>query len=310
MGDEKITLSDLRARAGDDLDQMDSRYHQERHKLIDKTLQDMVRERVLSAEAKKRGKTVDELVAAEAGGAIEPSEVEMTAWYASNQARLGGRSFEQLRSQISDFLRKEKYRQAASKLDARLDKENQVAIYLEPYRVNFNNDGAPSMGPANSPVTLVEFSDFQCPFCRQFWPTLKQVEEKYKDKVRIIYRQYPIPSLHPFATKAAEASLCANDQGKFWEMHDLMFQEQNQLAIKDLKLKAGRLGINQKEFDGCLDAGKYAEKVQEDTREGSRFGVTGTPALFINGVIVDGGSVPFETLAALLDAEIARTSAK
>jgi protein-disulfide isomerase len=307
VGDEKVTIADLRSRIGDDLDQMESRYQQSRHKLIDGALQDILRERVLGAEAKRQGKTIDQLVAAEAGGSIEPTDVEVTAWYEQNKARLSGRPLETLRPQIADYLRKERQRDAAKKLNDRLDKERKVAVYLQPYRVSMNNDGAPALGPANSPVTLVEFSDFQCPYCKGFFPVLKQIEDKYKDKVKIIYRQYPIASLHQFAPKAAEASLCAHEQGKFWELHDLMFQEQDKLAIKDLKEKASRIGLDQKKFDSCLDSGKFAERVQDDMREGSRNGVTGTPALYINGVYVEGGAVGLDVMTRLLDEELERT---
>ena len=307
IGDEKITLADVRTRVGDDLDQMDSRYQQQRHKVIDQALQDILRERILGAEAKKRGKTIDQLVADEAGGSLEPTDIEINAWYEQNKARLSGRPLEPLRPQIADYLRKERQREAAKKLNARLDKENRLTVYLEPFRVAFNNEGSPALGPENAKVTLVEFSDFQCPFCKGFFPVLKQIEQKYKDNVRIVYRQYPIASLHPFAPKAAEASLCAHEQGKFWELHDAMFQEQDKLAVKDLKAKANRLGLDQKKFDSCLDSGKFTERVQEDTREGQRTGVTGTPALFINGVPVDGGAVGFDVMQRLLDEEIART---
>jgi len=307
IGDEKITLADLRSRVGDDLDQMDIRYQQQRHKVIDQALQDILRERILGAEAKKRGKTVEQLVADEAGGSLEPSDIEINAWYEQNKARLSNRPLEPLRPQIADYLRKERQRDAAKKLNDRLDKENRLTVYLEPFRVQLNNDGAPALGPDNAKVTLVEFSDFQCPYCKGFFPVLKQIEEKYKDNVRIVYRQYPIASLHPYAPKAAEASLCAHEQGKFWELHDAMFQEQDKLTVKDLKAKATRLGLDQKKFDSCLDTGKFAERVQEDTREGQRSGVTGTPALYINGVSVDGGAVGFDVMQRLLDEELVRT---
>jgi len=307
IGDEKITLADLRSRVGDDLDQMDIRYQQQRHKVIDQALQDILRERILGAEAKKRGKTVEQLVADEAGGSLEPTDIEINAWYEQNKARLSNRPLEPLRPQIADYLRKERQRDAAKKLNDRLDKENKLTVYLEPFRVPLNNEGAPALGPENAKVTLVEFSDFQCPYCKGFFPVLKQIEEKYKDNVRIVYRQYPIASLHPYAPKAAEASLCAHEQGKFWELHDAMFQEQDKLTIKDLKAKATRLGLDQKKFDSCLDTGKFAERVQEDTREGQRSGVTGTPALYINGVSVDGGAVGFDVMQRLLDEELART---
>jgi len=307
IGDDKITLADIRSRVGDQLDMLEARYLAERYKVIDGTLQTMVRDRMLSTAAKKQNKTVEELLAAEVGGNIEPSEVEIAAWYQDNQSRIRGRTLDQVRSQIADLLRKQRRDEANAKLDARLMKEQKIDVLLQPYRVTLNNDGAPAKGPESAPVTFVEFSDFQCPFCGQFHPTLAQVAQKYGSKVRIVYRQYPIPSLHANAFKAAEASLCANDQGKFWEMHDMMFQEQSQLTVKDLKVKASRLSLDQKKFDSCLDSGRYTERVQEDIKEGGRVGVTGTPALFVNGVEIAGGAVGFEVVTKAIDKELERT---
>jgi protein-disulfide isomerase len=305
LGGERITLRDVRREVGDELDQLTTRYEQDRYRLTDGALQTMVRERVLRAAAKEQGRTVDEVLLTEAGS-IEPSDADVTGWYQANKERLGGQSLDDLRSRIVDFLRTERKRAAVVKVEQRFIEAGRLAIYLEPYRVRLHNDGAPSIGPANSPVTLVEFSDFQCLFCRGFVPTLKRIEDVYRSRVRIVYRQYPIPSLHPFAQKAAEASLCANEAGKFWEMHDLLFQEQDRLSVDDLKAKATRLGIDRPKFDACLDSGRLASRVAEDVREGTRAGVAGTPALFVNGVVVDGGAVGFDALAKAIDAELAR----
>ena len=307
IGDQKITLADVRARAGDKLDQMETRYRRERHKAVEAALQDILRDSILQGEARKQGKTVDQLVTAETGGPLEPTEAEIVAWYRQNKARTGGRSMEQIRPQITDFLRAERRKNASEKLEERLNQERKVTVNLRPFRVELNNEGAPSTGPADAKVTVVEFSDFQCPFCGRFFPTLKQVQQNYGDKARIVYRQYPLTNLHPNAFKAAEASLCANDQGKFWEMHDAMFQDQGRLAVKELKASAGRLGLNQKKFDTCLDTGRHTEQVQNDMAEGSRLGVTGTPALFINGVPMEGGAVPYDVVAKAIDKELAST---
>jgi protein-disulfide isomerase len=307
IGDEEITMADVRARVGDNLDQMEARYRQTQYKLVNNTLQEILRERVLLAEAKRQGKTADQLVAAEIGGSLEPSEVDIAAWYQENPSRTGGRALEQIKPQIADYLRNERQKQAVAKLEARLNEERKVSVRLEPYRLHLNNAGAPSMGPENAPVTLVEFSDFDCPYCGRFHPTLKRLSEKFGDQLRIVYRQYPIINLHPNAFKAAEASLCANEQGKFWEMHDLMFQEQGRLSVAELKVKAGRIGLDQKRFDECLNTGRFTEQVQEDQKEGGRAGVTGTPALFVNGVIVEGGAVSLDVVAQAIEKELART---
>ncbi len=306
IGDEKITLADLRGRIGDDLDRMEIQYRRARQKAIETALEATLQERVIQAEATKQGKTVDQLVAGEAGGSLEPSEVEISTWYQENQARTGGRSLDQLRAQIAAYLRKERGTEATEKLQQRLNQDRKVTIHLEPFRLQFNNAGAPATGPENAPLTLVEFSDFECPFCGRFFPTIKRLEADYGKELRIVYRQFPLTSIHPSAFKAAEASLCAQEQGKFWEMHDLLFKEQQKISVRDLKEKAGRLGLSQTKFDGCLDSGRHIEQIQEDLKEGKRLGITGTPALFLNGIPIDGGAVPFETVVKAIEQEKAR----
>ena len=308
IGDEKITIADLRIHVGEQLDQLDSRYQRQRYKTLESGLTRVIQDRILAAEAKKQGKGLDQLISEEAGAPIDPSPADVQAWYDQNQSRVGGRPLAQIESQIVDLLRKERRKVAAEKLQERLNKEHAVSVLLQPIAVELNNEGAPSLGPANAPVTLVEFSDFQCPYCQGMVSTLKRLKESHGDKVRLVYRQYPIPSLHANAIKAAEASLCAQEQGKFWELHDLMFAEQNQLTVSELKEKAGRVKMNKSKFEDCLDKGRYVEQVQEDMKEGQKFGITGTPAFFINGVLQDGGFVTYEALVKLVDKELARVS--
>jgi protein-disulfide isomerase len=310
LGDEKITMADIRVRAGDDLDKLDMQYQLTKSKIINTALDSILRHKTVDAEAQKTGKSVEQLIAAEApGGVIEPSDADIATWYKENQARVGTRPIEQLRLQIADLLRTQRRQDAEKKLMTRLATERQIAITYKPFRLQFANGDAPSLGRKDAPITLVEFSDFQCPYCQRMAPVLKEVSQKYGDKVRIVYRQYPIPSLHPFALKAAEASLCANDQGKFWEIHDAMFQDQQKLSVTDLKATAGRLGMDQKKFNACLDSGKYAEQVQNDSKEAIKSGVSGTPAVFVNGIVVDGGSVPFSVVEAAIQKEMSRLSA-
>jgi protein-disulfide isomerase len=307
VSDQKITMSDIRDRSGEQLAQLETQYQVMRSKIISTALDSILREKTLTEEAKKSGKSVDEMIAAEAGAnGFEPSDAEITAWYKDNPSRVGNKPLDQLRSQIADLLRSDKRKAAEQKLQDRVNAERKVTVAYQPYRLHFENGKAPTLGKADAPVTLVEFSDFQCPFCRAAAPALRQVENKFGDKVQIVYRQFPIPSLHPNAFKAAEASLCANEQGKFWELHDAMFEDQNKLAVSDLKQTARKLGMDGKKFDACLDSGRYVEQVQNDQRDGQRVGVKGTPAMFINGVIVDGGSVPFSVLEAKLQKELQR----
>lgn len=308
IGDDKITMSDIQGRAGDQLEQLEMQYQLAKTKIVGSALDSILREKTVGAEAKKTGKSVDELIAAEAGPAgLEPSDVEIGAWYKENQGRVGGRTLEQVRSQIVDLLRGERHKAAEKKLVERLRTDRKVVVSYEPFRLQFNNEKAPTLGRKDAPVTLVEFSDFQCPYCQAAAPTIKQVEQKFGDKVQIVYRQFPLTSIHPFAFKAAEASLCANEQGKFWQMHDQMFQDQKKLSVSDLKATARQLGLDGKKFDNCLDSGRYVEQVQNDQKEGQRIGINGTPAMFINGTIVEGGSVPFSVLQGQIENELSRT---
>lgn len=304
IGTEQITLADLRVRAGESLDQLDANYRRVHDKLVGATLDSLIRERLISAEMKKRGKTAEELLATELPSGLNVSEVEISSWYKDNQMRVGSRSLEQVHNQIADMLKAQRRKEAGDKLEQRLRDEAKVAVNFQPFRFTFANAGAPTLGKEGAPVTLVEFSDFQCPYCQATAPTLKQVAQKYGDKVQIVYRQFPIPSLHPYALKAAEASLCANEQGKFWDMHDNMFRDQKKLTVGDLKQTARQIGLDGKKFDNCLDTGKYVEQVQNDQKEGQRIGVSGTPAMYLNGTYVEGGSVPFATLAAQIDREL------
>lgn len=162
----------------------------------------------------------------------------------------------------------------------------------------------PGRGPVSAPVTIIVFSDFQCPFCARLKPTLDQVREKYGDKVRLVFRNYPL-SLHAQAWKAAEAGLCAHEQGKFWELHDAMFGNQQQLAVENLKAKATEIGMNAERFNSALDSGKYFTAVEADVQAGAAAGVNGTPAMFINGRFV-GGAAPLEQITAIVDDELRR----
>lgn len=308
IGSEQVTFSDIKPATEEELAKLEVQYLRARSKVIETALHAALRDRLFRAEGQKAGKSVDELLAAEAGPAgFEPLEREITAWYGENSSRLSGRTVEQVRPQIVAFLRQRKQRDAADRLETRLMRERGARVTFEPYRVTLNNTGAPTLGPPNAPVTLVEFSDFQCPACRSFAPTLKRVAKEFGNSVQIVYRQLPIPSIHRFAIKAAEASLCANEQGKFWELHDLMFSEQDRLDEADLKDKAERVGMDHARFDSCLSGSPYLRQVQDDMLEAARIGVAGTPAVFINGVMIEGGAVPYETLAAAIQKELNRT---
>ncbi len=162
----------------------------------------------------------------------------------------------------------------------------------------------PARGNKNAKVVLIEFSDFECPFCSRVVPTMDQIEKTYGDKVAIYFRNFPLP-FHSSAQKAAEAGQCANEQGKFWEMHDEMFANQDALSVDNLKSYAKGLGLDTTKFNDCLDSGKMAQVVQNDLNAGRAAGVSGTPTTFVNGKAIV-GAYPFEAFQQAIDAELAK----
>jgi protein-disulfide isomerase len=308
---ETITVDELEENASAALQQVDLQLLQcerqaktSRYEALNASLQQMVRDSLLEQEAAKAGQSVEEYRAAELESRIpEVTDESVQAFFEENRARIGNRTVEQIGPQIRQYLEQQNRQEAEQAFYGELESKYQVDYRLEPPRIEVAAEG-PAKGPADAPVTIVEFSDFECPFCSRVVPTLEQVEANYGDKVRIVFRQFPL-AMHANAQKAAEASLCARDQGKFWEMHDAMFEDQKALGVAQLKATAGELGLDAESFAQCLDSGEYADEVQADLRAGAEAGVSGTPALFINGQMV-AGAVPYEQLAEVIDAELKR----
>ena len=233
---------------------------------------------------------------------IENQEIE--AFYRENRSRIPY-ALAEVAGQIRAFLRQQAEQRAEAEFLTVLERRFAVEYRLEPFRVDVAADGFATLGPQGAPVTIVEFSDFECPYCARVQPALQRAKLEYGDKLRIVYRHYPLANIHANAQKAAEASLCAGEQGMFWELHDLMFAEQATLSVPDLKDKAGRIGLDRGAFDACLDSGRHDETVRNDIRAGAAAGVSGTPALFVNGRPLT-GAVPFEAIAATIDDELER----
>jgi protein-disulfide isomerase len=299
-----VTRADVEKNAEEQFKALEREYQQNKHQLTENTLEQAVRERLLEAEAASRGISREQLLTEIKAAPVTDADVD--AFYEQNKDRIP-RPKADVAPQIKQYLEQQSQQRAQEDFYSKLQDKYSVEYKLEPIRVEVAADG-PSKGPENAPVTIVEFSDFQCPFCSRVNPTLAQVREKYGDKVRIVFRQYPL-SFHQQAQKAAEASLCAHEQGKFWEMHDTMFANQQALGVEQLKAHAAQLGLNAEAFNSCLDSGKYAEKVAADFKEGSAAGVTGTPAMFVNGRFIS-GAVPFEQIAQVIDDELRRKGVK
>ncbi len=259
-------------------------------------------EQLVALEAAAQGLSDEELLEKETSNFEEPTEVEVDVFYEANQQRLQGPRT-QLLPMIRQYLADQKKEQIYQDFVDQLKTKYGVVTHFQPLRMNVVTEGHPSHGPADAPVTIVEFSDFECPYCRSMLGTIKNVQETYGEKVRLVYRQFPLNSIHPNAQRAAEASLCANEQGKFWEMHDLMFEDQSGLSVEALTQKAKTLELDDATFETCLSSNKYAEQVKKDVMDGTVVGVTGTPAVFINGRPLV-GNVPFSDVAQIIDDEL------
>jgi len=297
-----ITMGELEKSVSGQLAKLD---HQ-RRAVLERGLGSLIDQKILQAEAASRGMTVEALEKAEIDDkAGQVSDADAEAFYKANKARLPpNRPEKQLVPQIKTYLVNQKKDQLRDNLLSALRAKYHPNVLLEPERVHVSDAGAPAKGPKNAPVTIIEFSDFQCPFCARVEPALKEMFKTFGNEVRLVYRQFPL-GFHANAEKAAEASLCANDQGKFWEMHDAMFADQHALGVDKLKATAARLGLNAGQFDKCLDGGKYKAQVRKDVAAGMAAGVQGTPTLFINGRVIS-GAVPFGEIKRVIDDELAR----
>ena len=302
IDDQVITMQEVQNALAPQL----AKLQEQKHQLMEAKLEELIAERLLTREAKRRGVTVEELLKAEVASKIsEVAEAEVTTFITENKARLRGETAD-LRAKVRDYLREQKVGQQGKAYVASLRQAAKVAVLLEelpPIRVAVKVDGAYAQGPKDAPITLVEFTDFQCPFCSKAVATVKEVMRQYPGKVRWVFRDFPIASLHPNAPKAAEAARCAGEQGKFWEYHDLLFDSQNQTTTADFKRFAEQLKLDPKGFGQCLDTGKHQAAVEADVQDGARLGITGTPTFIINGRILVGAQ-PLENFKKVIEAEL------
>lgn len=310
-----ITDEDLRKAAATDLDnlaiqidEMNANVARVEHQILETNLLHLLADKMFEAEAKKQGISKEAYLEKELQGKVkEPSLQDVTAFYEANKQRFS-QPLDKVADQIQQYLRNESRNKAMGDLADRLKPDYSAKMLLPPLRASVKTEGSPSRGPKGAPVTVVEFSDFQCPYCSQLAKTIHEVSAKYGDQVRLVYRQFPLSQIHPFAEKAAEAALCAADQDRFWDLHDLMFESQNSLKEEDLKAKGAQLKLDTAAFNDCLDSGKYAKRVRQDQREGYSLGVSTTPSFFINGRYFT-GALPLEDISKTIDEEIALRSA-
>jgi protein-disulfide isomerase len=272
-----------------------------------KALDNLISQKVLEAEAKKRGLTADKLLEQEVDSKIpEPTDAEINAVYAVQKDQIN-RPLEEVKSQLQQNLKRAKIQIARQEYSARLREQAKIAVLLGPPKVQVTFDPKRVKGNPKARVMIVEFSDFQCPYCGQVETTLKNVLAKHEGTVALAFRDMPITQIHPFAQGAAEAARCAGEQGKFWEYHDLLFADQGALDRSGLIAKAAKVQLDPKQFETCVSTEKYKPEVQQDNQEGMRAGVSGTPGFFINGVFISGAQ-PEATFEKIIAEQLAPTA--
>jgi protein-disulfide isomerase len=298
IGNQKITLGQVRQKEPSRVLAGENAYYQAEREAIVKVLDDQL----LLNEAHRQNLSVDELYKREVKDRVKvPTEAQLRFFY---DALGAPESFESMRQKILDHIvQTQEKKLLASYLVSLRGKEN-ARILLQPPKFDIVLGKAPIIGPKDAPVTIVEFADFECPYCRQTEPNLEKVRDQFPAKLRIVYKNFPLP-MHSHAQKAAEAGLCAAEQGKFWPYHDkLMSETPPKLEVPQLKALAGSLHLDTARFDQCLDSGREAATVDQDVAQGKSLGVNGTPSFFINGHFLS-GAVQYNTLRDMVDEQLA-----
>jgi len=248
----------------------------------------LVDDLLLLAEANRRQIGPEEIIRTEISEKVRtPTEAEVVKFYSENKARISG-DLNTVRNQLTSYLQGEEKQRLEKELSDRLRKNADIRwlIAEPPQPVQLISvDDDPAQGDANAPVTIVEFTDFQCPACAAMQPVLEEVLKSSGNKVRFVVRDFPLAQ-HQNARKAAEAANAANAQGKFFEYISLLFKRQNALDVPSLKKYAAELGLNQPRFDAALDSGAYAAEIKHDIEDGEIYGISSTPTIFINGVML------------------------
>lgn len=286
LNGKAITTADLEKRAAPSLLPL----RQQEYQVKANAIRDIAYENLRAAEAARRGISVEELEHREIDGKVpEPKDEDIQAMLKALAGRLP-QDAAQARAQAIDILRSQAREERENAFRKELFARANFEIRLTPPRARLPVAVTdPIRGKSDAPVTIVEFSDFQCPYCNRAQGTLRDVEKMYDPKVRLVFKQFPL-DIHENARLAAEASVCANDQRKFWQLHDWMFSNVDKLTRDDILAAAKELGIQPEPFARCIDEHLDAKEVDADMALGEEVGVSGTPTFFVNGRLVEGSS--------------------
>jgi protein-disulfide isomerase len=298
----KITQADLEQKHASNLFQARNKYYEEERKVLDQ----YVEEYIIEQAAKKEGVSVDELMkrhTASAAG-VDPSDDALRVYYEGLDT---SEPFDTAKDKIKDYLRQRRITKAKTAYIQSLKAAAKVEVDLAAPRAETSLKGVAVRGPKDAAVTVVEFADFECPYCQQMEPKLAKLQQEFAGKLAFAYKDFPLP-MHSHAQKAAEAAHCAGEQSKFWEYHDLLFSN-HKLDIPGLKENARTLNLDGDAFDKCLVSGAMAPAVKANLDEATTMALAGTPGFFINGRYLE-GNLPYEALQKTVAEELARIATK
>ena len=301
FGDVEITEAEVEEAAGGQLLQL----YQQMYQVKDRQLQAMIFDTLVDQAAAKEGISRADYLKKEVTDQI-PAPTEEQIQQIKNQYKTQLPPDEaQARQQIIAFLQQQSGQQVEGALKARLFDAAGVEILLDPPRVEPVVEAAsPARGPRDAPIVFIEYTDYQCPYCDRVQPTIRALRERYGDSMVHVFKNLPLP-MHQQATLAAEASFCAQDQGKFWELHDWLFANKNNISRDTMVAQAEALAMDVEAFGACIDARTHQARVQADAAEAGSFGIRGTPGFVVNGRVVTGAQ-PLEAFIEIMDDELRR----
>jgi protein-disulfide isomerase len=297
---DKLTRGDLEQKQGNLLLHARYQYYQTEKKALD----ELIEQHLLETEAHRQGITVDELLQRDIDSKVkDPSEDQLQFYYEALDSK---EPYDKMRDKIRDRIREIRASRLRTTYIDNLRSKSNIVVELAPPLANVHTENAAEIeGRRDAPIQLVEFADYQCLYCQKVNPDLIKLLEEYKDKVALIYKDFPL-SMHPQAKKAAEAARCAGEQGQFWEYHNLLFKDKK-FETPDLKQQAQALNLDTAKFDKCLDSGEEAARVKKDQEEGTRLGLSGTPSFFLNGHFFT-GAVDYSTLHKMIEQQLYLTA--
>jgi protein-disulfide isomerase len=296
VGGVKVTMAELEQEESAKLLSAHYQYYQAETK----ALNELIDKKLLEQKAKSENLTLEQLVDRDIKSQVkDPTEDQMRVYYEGLET---DQPYEAVRVKVLEKIRELRTAKARSAYVNALRAQTTVYVALAPPLVNVDTRNAQTLGPEKALVTLIEFADYECPYCQKVAADVKKLQADLGDKVAFTYKDFPLP-MHARAEKAAEATRCASKQGKFWEFHDELFRSK-ELDFDQLKAQARALKLDSAEFDKCLDTGEQAAAVEQDRKEGMRLGITGTPSFFVNGHFLS-GALDYAALRQIVEQQLA-----